>query len=53
MFGNEVKGTGELIRVQMNPARLEKERSDFEQLLKLFTMGLHMVLAPVGDRSWG
>ena len=53
MFGDAVKGTGELIRVLMNLARSKKERFNFEQLLGLFTMGLHMMLAPDGGGSWG
>lgn len=52
-FGDAVKGIGELTRVQMNPTRSKKKRFNFEQLLGLFTMGLHMMLAPDGGGSWG
>lgn len=52
-FGDAVKGTGELIGVQMNLARSKKKRFDFEQLLGLLTMGLQMMLAPASGGSWG
>lgn len=42
-----------IIRAQMNLARPKKQRFNFEQLRGLFTIGLHMMLAPDSGGSWG